>query len=91
MAEAVILSAARTPIGNFLGSLSALSAPELGGVAIKEAVSRAGLGSNLVDEVIMGCVLPAGVGQAPARQASIKGGLSRASPPSPSTRYVALV
>lgn len=80
MAEAVILSAARTPIGNFLGSLSALSAPELGGVAIKEAVSRAGLGSNLVDEVIMGCVLPAGVGQAPARQASIKGGLSPSIP-----------
>jgi acetyl-CoA C-acetyltransferase len=80
MAEAVILSGVRTPIGNFLGSLASLSAPELGGLAIKEALSRAGVGIHPVDEVIMGCVLPAGIGQAPARQASMKGGLSASVP-----------
>jgi acetyl-CoA C-acetyltransferase len=75
MAQAVILSGVRTPIGNFLGSLSSLSSPELGAVAIREAVTRAEVSADQVDEVIMGCVLPAGVGQAPARQASIKGGI----------------
>lgn len=75
MARAVLLSATRTPIGSFLGSLSSLSTPELGAVAIREAVARAGINASEVDEVIMGCVLPAGLGQAPARQASIKGGV----------------
>lgn len=73
--RAVIVSACRTPIGNLLGSLSALSAPELGAVAIREAVSRAGLDAATIDEVIFGNVLQAGVGQAPARQAAMRGGV----------------
>jgi acetyl-CoA C-acetyltransferase len=73
--EVVIASAARTPIGRFLGALSTVSATELGGVAIRAAVERAGVAPEQVDGVIMGNVLPAGVGMAPARQASIKGGL----------------
>jgi acetyl-CoA C-acetyltransferase len=72
---AVILSAARTPIGKFLGALSPLSAPELGAAAIRAAVERAKIGADEVQEVIMGCVLPAGQGQAPARQASLGAGL----------------
>ena len=75
MARSVLLSAARTPIGGFLGSLSSLTTPELGGLAIREAITRAGVAAADVDEVIMGCVLPAGLGQAPARQAAIKGGI----------------
>ena len=71
----VIVSAARTPIGRFLGGLSALSAPELGAVAIRAAVERAGIDVGAVGEVIMGNVLQAGVGQAPARQAEIKAGI----------------
>jgi acetyl-CoA C-acetyltransferase len=70
-----ILSAARTPIGAFMGSLSTLSAPHLGAVAIKAAVEKAGINKDAVQEVIMGNVLTAGVGQAPARQASIYAGL----------------
>lgn len=70
-----ILSAARTPIGAFMGSLSSLSAPQLGAVAIKAAVEKAGINKDAVQEVIMGNVLTAGVGQAPARQASIYAGL----------------
>ena len=73
--EVVIASAARTPVGKFLGSLSSLGATELGGVAIRAAVERAGVPPEQVDGVIMGNVLPAGVGMAPARQAAIKGGL----------------
>lgn len=73
--EVVIVSAARTPIGSFGGSLSALSAPQLGSVAIAEALRRAKLDGAEIDEVLMGCVLPAGVGQAPARQASIGAGI----------------
>jgi acetyl-CoA C-acetyltransferase len=73
--EVVIVSGCRTPIGSFGGSLSALTAPQLGAVAISEAVIRAGIQKSDVDEVIMGCVLPAGVGQAPARQAAIFAGL----------------
>ncbi|MBC8213602.1 MAG: acetyl-CoA C-acetyltransferase [Candidatus Marinimicrobia bacterium] len=73
--EVVIVSFARTPIGSFQGALSSVSAPKLGAVAIKEAVSRAGINPSDVDEVIMGNVLPAGEGQAPARQASIYAGL----------------
>src|SRR3954467_12724222 len=71
----VIVGAARTPIGKFLGALSALSAPELGGVAIREAVKRSGVSSEDVNEVIMGHVIQGGTGQAPARQAALKAGL----------------
>jgi len=72
-----IISAARTPIGSLLGSLQDLSAPQLGAVAIKAAVERAGLSPDSIDEVIMGNVLSGGVGQAPARQAAIYAGLSK--------------
>src|SRR5690606_31669987 len=71
----VIVSAARTPIGSFGGALSSLTAPQLGAVAIAEALRRAKIEGAAVDEVLMGCVLPAGVGQAPARQAAIRAGL----------------
>ncbi|HYR08482.1 MAG TPA: acetyl-CoA C-acetyltransferase [Longimicrobium sp.] len=71
----VIVSAVRTPIGKFLGALSTLSAPELGAIAIREAVRRAGINVDDVAEVIMGNVVQGGVGQAPARQAVIKSGL----------------
>ena len=71
----VIVSAARTPIGRFLGGLSPLSAPELGGIAIREAVRRAGVSLDDIQEVIMGNVIQGGVGQAPARQAALKGGI----------------
>ncbi|MCB9753519.1 MAG: thiolase family protein [Myxococcales bacterium] len=73
--DVVIASAARTPIGSFQGSLSSLTAPTLGAVAIKGALERAGITGAEVDEVLMGCVLPAGVGQAPARQASKAAGI----------------
>ena len=71
----VITGLARTPMGGFQGELGALSAPELGAAAIKAAVERAGIAPADVDEVIMGCVLPAGLGQAPARQAALGAGL----------------
>ncbi len=71
---------ARTPMGAFQGELSSLSAPQLGAAAIRTAVSRAGVDAAQIDEVYMGCVLPAGVGQAPARQASIHGGLPNSVP-----------
>jgi acetyl-CoA C-acetyltransferase len=73
--EVIIAGACRTPIGAFQGALASFTAPELGAIAVKETVQRAGLDPKKVDEVIMGCVLPAGVGQAPARQAAIKAGL----------------
>jgi acetyl-CoA C-acetyltransferase len=73
--EAVIVSAVRTPIGNFLGALSGFSGTDLGGMVIKEAVRRANIEPHQVDEVIMGNVLPAGLGQNPARQAMLKAGL----------------
>lgn len=73
--DVVILSAARTPIGRFQGSLAAIPAPQLGGIVIREVVKRAGIDPASVDEVIMGNVVSAGVGQAPARQAAIAGGL----------------
>ncbi len=73
--QAVILSAARTPTGKFQGALKGFTAPELAAVAIKEAVKRAGVDVADVDEVIMGCVVQAGIGQAPARQAALKAGL----------------
>jgi len=78
--NSVILSAVRTPIGAFLGSLSALKAPELGAVVIKEAVNKAGIKPEDVGEVIMGNVLQGGVGQAPARQAAIFAGLPKSVP-----------
>jgi acetyl-CoA C-acetyltransferase len=71
----VILSAARTPTGRFLGGLKTLTAPELGSIAIREAIARAGIDPSSVDECIMGCVVTAGLGQAPARQAALKAGL----------------
>ncbi|SEI84525.1 acetyl-CoA C-acetyltransferase [Azotobacter beijerinckii] len=71
----VIVSAARTPLGGFQGELSSLSAPQLGGVAVRAALERAGLPGERVQELILGCVLPAGLGQAPARQAAIEAGL----------------
>ncbi len=78
--EVVIVGAARTPIGSFLGSLAALPAPRLGAVAIKAALERAGVEPGAVDEVVMGNVLQAGVGQAPARQASLFAGLPQTTP-----------
>lgn len=71
----VIVSAARTPMGGFQGDLASLTAPQLGGVAIQAAVERAGLRPEQIEEVLMGCVLPAGIGQAPARQAALNADL----------------
>jgi acetyl-CoA C-acetyltransferase len=71
----VIVAAARTPVGRFQGGLAPLRAPQLGAVAVKEAIRRAGIEPGAVDEVILGCVLPAGLGQNPARQAAIHGGV----------------
>jgi len=85
MNEVVIVSAARTPVGKFQGSLSELSAVELGAIAVREAVRKASIdeasvasaiSAMSVDECIMGCVLPAGLGQNPARQAALRGGLA---------------
>ena len=73
--EAVILSAARTPIGKFQGALSSIPAPKLGSIAIEEAVKRAGIDASEIEEVFMGNVVQAGNGQAPARQAAIFGGV----------------
>lgn len=78
--EVVIVSIARTPQGAFQGSLSALTAPKLGAIAIKKALERAGIGGSTVDEVFMGNVLQAGIGQAPARQAAIFAGLPNSVP-----------
>ena len=73
----VILSYARTPMGSFQGALSGASATELGATAVKAAVERAGISGDQVDKVFMGNVLPAGLGQAPARQAALGAGLPR--------------
>ncbi len=75
MSDIVIAGAARTPIGGFQGALSSLPAPDLGAHAIKSALGDAGLGPEVVNEALMGCVLPAGLGQAPARQAALGAGL----------------
>src|SRR5258708_11198578 len=72
----VIVGAARTPTGKFLGSLASFTAPQLGAMAIKEAVHRAGIAPEAIEEVVMGNVISAGIGQAPARQAAIHSGLS---------------
>jgi acetyl-CoA C-acetyltransferase len=74
METPVILSAVRTPIGKFLGGLSSFTAPELGGKVVAESARRAGLDANQIDEVILGNVIQAGLGQNPARQAALKGG-----------------
>lgn len=71
----VIVGAARTPMGGFQGDLGTVSASELGAVSIRAAIERAGLPAEQIDEIIFGCVLPAGQGQAPARQAALKAGL----------------
>ena len=76
MREAVIVSAVRTPTGKFLGALKDFPAPALGALVVREAVRRAGIDPASVDECIMGNVVSAGVGQAPARQAALNGGLA---------------
>src|SRR3712207_3917661 len=73
--EVVLVSAARTPVGKFLGSLKGFSATELGAMVVRESVKRAGIKPEDVDEVIMGCVIQAGLGQNPARQAALNGGI----------------
>src|ERR1700756_754391 len=75
MKDVVIVSAVRTPVGKFQGALAEMTATELGAVAVREAVKRAGIDPASVDECLMGCVLPAGLGQNPARQAALQGGL----------------
>ena len=80
MSDIVIVSAARTPVGSFNGALSSLPAHELGAIAIKAAVERAGVSAAEVDEVVLGQVLQAGAGQGPARQAAIKAGVPVSSP-----------
>src|ERR1700751_1177093 len=73
--QPVIISAVRTPVGKFLGALKGFKATDLGAIVVREAVNRAGVNPEDVDEVIMGCVIQAGVGQNPARQAALRGGL----------------
>jgi acetyl-CoA C-acetyltransferase len=85
----VIVGAARTPIGAFQGDFKDLTAPQLGAAAIRAAVERAGVPPDSVDEVLFGCVLPAGLGQAPARQAALGAGLPLPPAQSPSTRCAA--
>src|SRR5437667_11142858 len=75
MNEVIIISGARTPVAAFNGSLTSYTAPQLGSAAIKEAVKRANIKPETISEVIMGCVLQAGLGQAPARQASLGAGI----------------
>jgi acetyl-CoA C-acetyltransferase len=76
----VILAARRTPVGAFQGAFAAVTAPQLGSVAIKAALADSGLSASQIDEVIMGCVLSAGIGQAPARQAALGAGLPASVP-----------
>src|SRR5450755_2582636 len=76
----VILSARRTPVGAFQGVFASVTAPQLGAVAIKAAIADSGLATSETDEVIMGCVLSAGLGQAPARQAALGAGLPSSAP-----------
>ena len=72
--EVLIASARRTPIGSFQGALAPLTAPQLGAVAIQAAVKDAGIAPEQIEETILGCVLMAGIGQAPGRQAALAGG-----------------
>src|SRR5260370_15559332 len=76
MKDVVIVSAVRTPVGKFQGALSELTAVQLGAIVVREALRRAGIDAASVDECLMGCVLPAGLGQNPARQAALRGGLN---------------
>jgi acetyl-CoA C-acetyltransferase len=76
----VILAARRTPVGAFQGAFASVTAPQLGSVAIKAALADSGVAASQIDEVIMGCVLPAGIGQAPARQAALGGGIPTSVP-----------
>ena len=76
MNDVVIVSAVRTPVAKFQGALSAMTAVQLGALVVREAVHRSGLDPKVVEECIMGCVLPAGLGQNPARQAALQGGLA---------------
>jgi acetyl-CoA C-acetyltransferase len=76
MKDVVIVSAVRTPVGKFQGALSELTAVQLGAIVVREALRRAGIDAASVDECLMGCVLPAGLGQNPARQAALQGGLA---------------
>jgi acetyl-CoA C-acetyltransferase len=80
MSKVVIVSAKRTPIGAFQGALAPLTAPQLGAAAMKAAIESAGIAAADVEEVLMGCVLPAGLGQAPARQAAIGAGMAPSTP-----------
>src|SRR5690349_14303960 len=73
----VILSYARTPMGAMQGALAEVSATDLGATAVKAVVERAGVAGDAIDRIYMGCVLPAGLGQAPARQAALKAGLPK--------------
>src|ERR1700677_3259257 len=75
MKDVVIVSAVRTPVGKFQGALAEMTAVQLGALVVREAVKRAGIDAASVDECLMGCVLPAGLGQNPARQAALQGGL----------------
>src|SRR5437660_10668782 len=75
--QAVIISAVRTPVGKLLGALKNFKATELGAIVVREAVKRAGVKPEDVDEVIMGCVIQAGLGQNPARQAALHGALPK--------------
>src|SRR6202789_2814952 len=75
MKDVVIVAAVRTPVGKFQGAFAEMTAVQLGAVAVREAVKRAGIDPTSVDECLMGCVLPAGLGQNPARQAALQGGL----------------
>lgn len=80
MTAAYLISGVRTPIGAFLGGLSSLSATDLGGIVVEQAIARSGVSADAIDEVIMGNVISAGVGQAPARQAALKAGLPNTIP-----------
>ncbi len=75
MKDVVIVAAVRTPVGKFQGAFAEMTAVQLGAIAVREAVKRAGIDAASVDECLMGCVLPAGLGQNPARQAALQGGL----------------
>src|SRR6202789_3457234 len=76
MKDVVIVAAVRTPVGKFQGALAEMTAVQLGALVVREAVKRAGIDAASVDECLMGCVLPAGLGQNPARQAALQGGLA---------------
>ena len=80
--DIVIAGAARTPMGGFQGELSSMTAPQLGGAAVRAALENAGASNDSVNELLMGCVLPAGVGQAPARQAGFAADLPESTPAS---------